>query len=158
METGKDGQSNANSTISGNIAVGRPGGASYGGGIRNGGMLTVNDSTIGGNTAAGDFYPEHSYGVGGGIANFGTLTLNNSTISGNANGGGIDLQPGGFGGGIYNDNAGSLTVNNGTVSGNSSASGSGIFNYGTATLQNTIVAYNNSGSDENCDGTQKATT
>jgi len=82
---------------------------SPGGGIRNAGTLTVNDSTISGNAARG----------GGGIANFGTLALSNSTISGNtafAGGPGVS-----YGGGIYNNNAGTLTVKNGTISGNAAA-------------------------------------
>ena len=52
--------------------------AVVGGGIFNTGTLTINNSTISGNTAAA-LMP-----TGGGIYNGGTLTINNSTISGNS--------------------------------------------------------------------------
>jgi predicted outer membrane repeat protein len=45
-----------------------------GGGIQNGGLLTLNRTTVTGNRATGD---------GGGIYNYGTLTLNHTTVSGN---------------------------------------------------------------------------
>lgn len=73
----------------------------YGGGVYNGGTLTVNQCTLTGNGAA--FF-------GGGIYNGGTLTLNQCTLSGN-NASAYN------GGGIYND--GILTVNQCTLSGNS---------------------------------------
>jgi predicted outer membrane repeat protein len=44
-----------------------------GGGIQNGGLLTLNRTTVTGNRAASD---------GGGIYNYGTLTLNNSRLTG----------------------------------------------------------------------------
>lgn len=50
-----------------------------GGGIDNGGTLTVTNSTLSGNSAS----------AGGGIVNFGALTLANSTLSGNSGGSGI---------------------------------------------------------------------
>src|SRR5215211_8013132 len=107
-----------------------------GGGIFNdGGTLTVNNSTISGNSANGN---------SGGIFNagLGTLEVNSSTISGNS--------AGTFSGGIHND-GGTLTVNNSTISGNSANNaGGGIWNADTATLNNTIVANNEGG---NCAGT-----
>jgi Pectinesterase len=63
-----------------------------GGGILTRGTLTVQNSTLSGNS--GPF-------AGGGIANGGTLTVQNSTVSGNS--AGID------GGGIFNDGTVSLT-------------------------------------------------
>jgi predicted outer membrane repeat protein len=65
-----------NSTVSGNTSE------SSGGGIFNGGTLTITDSVISGNTV--------SYN-GGGIENVGSLTMTNSTVSNNtaAAGGGI---------------------------------------------------------------------
>jgi hypothetical protein len=76
----------------------------YGGGIDNGGTLTLTDSTVSGN--AGDYAGIYntsamtiidstiaknsgaeSAGDGGGIANVGTMTVIASTISGNTNGG-----------------------------------------------------------------------
>ena len=138
--------------------------ATYGGGVLNEGTLTINSSTVSGNDA---FARVSAYG--GGISNFGALTVNNSTVSGNsagcgtltcnAGGGGINNGRGTVainnstiagnvvrahigsafysqGGGI--DNAGVLWISNSTISGNGAASGGGI--YGSAHLQNTIVA------------------
>ncbi len=64
-----------NLTITGGAAGGLPSFA--GGGIENGGTLTLDSSTVSGNTAA----------VGAGInnTNGGTVTLNFSTVSGNGN-------------------------------------------------------------------------
>ena len=72
-----------NSTVSGNSAVVPPFG--YGGGIFNGGTLTINNGTLTGNSATIS---------GGGIYNATyarLVTINNGTLSGNsaANGGGI---------------------------------------------------------------------
>jgi len=113
-----------NSFVSGNT----------GGGIVNSGTLTLNYSTVSGNTATKE---------GGGIVNSminfneaGRVTLNNSAVSGNSVTG-----TGSSGGGIYNN--GTVTLNNSTVSGNSvtgtSSSGGGIFiqNYGY--LSNYVV-------------------
>jgi len=63
-------------------------------GVANNGTLTINNSTISGNS-------------GGGINNNGTLTINSSTISGNRS-----L----YGGGISNH--GTLKINSSTISGN----------------------------------------
>jgi hypothetical protein len=97
-----------------------------GGGIYNGqgGMVTLDNSTVSGNTARNE---------GGGIFNGGMLTLTNSAISSNR---------ASFGGGI--NNVGTLTLDNTTVSGNSER---GIVNYdyGTATLTNTTVSGNSDG-------------
>jgi len=85
-----------------------------GGGISNIGTLTINTSTISGNSTGG--------GYGGGISNegYGTLTISDSTISGN--------EGSGRGGGIYN--AWQLGIHNSTISGNvaSFASGGGVYN------------------------------
>ena len=112
-----------------------------GGGIYNGGALTINNSTISGNRAG---TPKLS-GNGGGISNGGKLTINNSTISANITTAGQFGTP--SGGGI--SNGGTLTINNSTISANSAKLGGGID--GTATLQNSIVA--NSTSGGNCSGT-----
>ena len=107
-----------------------------GGGIYNGGTLTLTNSTVSGNEA------DNEYGYGGGIDNGGTLTLTNSTVSGNT-------ASDDDGGGIYNSLFGTLTLTNSTVSGNTASSdGGGIYNlFGTLTLKNTILAYN---SPNNC--------
>jgi hypothetical protein len=107
-----------------------------GGGIFNGGTLTVTNSTVTGNSVSGAF----GAGVGGGIENQGTAEVNNSTVTGNTSSGG--------GGGIGNLQ-GSVTINNSTISGNSARSGDGGGIDGTATLQNSIVASNPGG---NCHG------
>ena len=98
-----------------------------GGGIYNGGTLTVTNSTLSRNSTVGD---------GGGVCNAGTLTLTNSTMSGNS--------AGGSGGGIYNNRNGTLTVTNSTLSGNSATSwhGGGIYNAGTLTLTNSTLSGN----------------
>ncbi len=126
------------STISGNQATG------YGGGVFNAGRLTLTDSTVSGNRVGG-------LGViggrsGGGISNTGstaTLTLTNSTVSGN--------QAHGNGGGIAS--GGTLTLTNSTLTQNRADSdgvdggvGGGFsLGGGTATVRNTIVAGNFSG-------------
>jgi hypothetical protein len=83
-----------------------------------------------------------SVAFGGGLENFGTVKVFNSTFSGNS----VHLDIGG-GGGIFND-GGTLTVTNSTFSENRAGNGGAIFNSGTATLRNTIVA--NSPSGGNC--------
>ncbi len=110
-------------TISGvTIENGNFGGYPFGGGIANGGTLTLTNSIVSGNSG--------SY-IGGGIYNYGTLTLTNSTVSGNS---------ASYYGGIYNQ--GTLTLSNSTVSGNSASYYGGISNYGTLTLSNSTVSGN----------------
>lgn len=111
-----------NCTISGNFT-------DYdGGGIRNSGILTVNDSTISNN---------HAY-HGGGILNAGTMTMNECTVSGNS---------AEMGGGICCSNNSDLTVNNSTVSNNSTGifGGGGIYCYNTTLTINKSTISNNSG-------------
>ena len=96
-----------------------------GGGIFNGGAVTLEDSTVSGNTASGD---------GGGIYNnVGTVTLEDSTVSGNTaseEGGGI------------NNNGGTVTLEDSTVSGNTAFLGGGIANGGAVTLKDSTVSGN----------------
>ena len=142
-----------------------------GGGLWNGGQLTLNDSTVSNNTAAV-----------GGIFNFGQLTLNNSTVTHNTStfggGGGIfncgaslhnyglctgapgsltlnhstvsNNNAAGDGGGILNDGQTVLKLVNSTVSGNSTTGGSGggIANNGTATVDVSTVSGNSSSSGD----------
>lgn len=108
-----------------------------GGGILNFGTVTLNDSTVSGNSALSDnSAPEsNDLGFGGGIYNANVLTVNNSTFSGNSTGDG--------GGGIYNQ--GTLNVTGSTFSSNfADNQGGGIFNYntGTATVTNSQVSSN----------------
>lgn len=102
-------------------------GSGGGGGIVNFGTLTLNSTTVSGNTAVGAF------SVGGGIINEGTLTLNDSTVSDNA----AENE----GGGIFNN--GLLTLNSSTVSRNTARySGGGIFAHGSMTLNSSTVRDN----------------
>jgi uncharacterized repeat protein (TIGR01451 family) len=106
-------------------------GGSYGGGIHNGGTLTLNDCTVSGNAVSSGEY----YGAGGGIYNYGPLTLNSSTVSGN--------HAAGYGGGIFNRQGALATLNNSTVSGNAANYGGGVFNdVGIVTLQNCVFLEN----------------
>ena len=103
--------------------------ASSGGGISNVGSLSVSNSTFSDNSATNSLS-----GGGGGIYNRGTLSVSNSTFSGNS--------ANGNGGGIYN-RFGTMTINNSTFSGNSY---DGISNRGSLDFSNTIIA-NSSYSD-----------
>jgi predicted outer membrane repeat protein len=132
------------STISGNSAD------SGAGGIGNGGTLTINGSAISGNTAT----------YGGGIYNAGTLTVaKGSNLCGNSAtfGGGIfnansslTIRDTAFtantatqGGGIYNTAVATLDVRGTTFTDNSASdSGGGIYNLGTATLQECTLSAN----------------
>jgi CSLREA domain-containing protein len=98
-----------------------------GGGIRNDGTLTLNNTRVSSNTAP-------AAAGGGGICNVGTLTLNNSTVGYNdaAAGGGID-------------NFGTLRLNNSTVNDNKATTAGGINNRGTLTLDNCTVSGNDAG-------------
>jgi len=142
------------STVTGNN--GGPGGGIFVNGI---GTLTLLNSTVSNNNAAGS--------VGGGVANEnGTLTINNSTISGNtaSQGGGIysdhalsvsnstvrdnsalDAFSNAFGGGIANA-AGTASVTNSTVTGNTAggafADGGGIIDFGSLTATNDTITGN----------------
>jgi hypothetical protein len=96
----------SNSRITGNTAPGG-GGIANGngnGGAGGGGTLTINGSTISGNSATGG--PD---GGAGGIANGGSLTMSNSTVSGNQ-------AVGGAGGGIFNH--GTATITGSVITGN----------------------------------------
>ncbi len=167
--------SGVTASISGlTIANGNTPGGNGGGGIANGGNLTVSNSAFSGNSAgyggggiangiangngtltvSNSTFSGNTAGYGGGIANGGTLTVSNSTFSGNTAGLG--------GGGIYSQ-FGTVTVSNSTLAGNSAGSGGGIYNYnGTLTLTNSIVAGNTDTSSgqagDDCDscGTQNA--
>ncbi len=169
------------STVKGNLAIDPdPGGEIMGGGIYNGGNLTVARSTISGNTSEASGGRE-SYGAG--LFNNGPATITDSTLSGNqavstnatmaaSHGGGIfnesDLKltnvtvsgNGAFGatsigGGIYNANR--LTLTNATASGNSASFGANLYNLTHFPLsapldaKNTIVA-NPQGGGANCYG------
>jgi hypothetical protein len=130
------------------------GASRLGGGINNGGTLTINNSTIranrailvlnrflgngGGVSSSGRLIVNNSKiqgnsapNVGGGIWGSGALTINNSTISGNTTTS--------LGGGIAANN---LMINNSTISGNSAYAGGGIYNFGTLTINNSTISGN----------------
>ena len=103
---------------------------SAGGGIFNGGTLTLNNCMLSGNT---------SDALGGAILNGNSLTITNSTISENTVTGGL-----GFGGAIHN--SGSLTISNSTLTGNSAfTDGGGIRNDGSVTISNSTISGNHAG-------------
>jgi len=105
------------------------GNARYGGGVDNGGVLTITNSTISGN---------HASYSGGGVSDVyvaeyrqTVTTIVDSTISGNSAqgyGGGVDA--------VYN-----VTITNCTVSNNSALSGGGIS--GSATVIDSTISDNN---------------
>jgi predicted outer membrane repeat protein len=150
-------------TVTDNCVSGNTAGS--GGGILNFGTMTVDRSMVSGNTATGpDVGGYHYLGEGGGILNVGTLTVSGSTLCGNSAdlGGGIFSD--GFsttvrncaftgnsatrGGGIYFGSApGLLEVQGSTFSRNTASdSGGGIYNLGTATLQECTLSGNTAGS------------
>src|SRR5207302_6504100 len=74
---------NGTVTLSNCILTGNLGMFALGGGVHNGGMLTINNSTISNNISDDGSSGEYGGARGGGINNYGTLTINSSTISGN---------------------------------------------------------------------------
>jgi hypothetical protein len=110
-----------------------------GGGIYNGGTLTITGCTISDNLAAGGTLG------GGAIYNNGgsqvRLTISNSTISGNS-------TLGGQGGGGIMSGGGTVIITKSTISGNSSGntSGGGIYTLGLLTITNSTVSGNSAGS------------
>ncbi len=112
-----------------------------GGGIYNGGTLTVSNSTFSNN------FSTQNGGGGGGIKNHyeAMLTVRNSTFSNNGSGS--------FGGGIFNNGA-TLTVSNSTfadnwTTGGSGTAGGGINNYlGTVTVSNSTFTNNRVGDNQ----------
>jgi len=130
-----------------------------GGGIFNTGALTLTASTLAKNFVKGGNYDHDSdifnnssdLGQGGGISNQGALTLTASTLSGNyVNSGSNDPNTyyyDGVGGGIFNSRSGTVNLSATTLSGNSAnKNGGGIFNFGSTTLKNVIIA--NSGKED----------
>ena len=131
--------------------------ATFGGGIFNQGILTLNNVTLRGNAATTDNSSEggaiwntgfiNMTGViltdntarrGGAISSINTLTITNSTINNNR-------AIGQYGGGIYNrTNTSRLTLNNSLVSGNQSigTDGGGIFNDGILVSNGSVISGN----------------
>ncbi len=119
------------------------GSSTWGGGIRNSGVLTLGASTVRDNHVIG-------FGAvgkrGGGISNEGVMLIFDSTISGNSTSSSSDqtTPETALGGGIYNHTGATLTIINSTVAENTaivtgganfnSARGGGI-NHGGASLE-----------------------
>jgi len=103
------------------------------------GSLTIDQSTISGNSTTGDF------AIGGGIYAYGNLTLMGSMISGNSTTGSGSLG-GGIGTGVLNG-SGYVSLTNSTVIGNSTSNGmgGGIFAGTTVTLTSSTVNGNSTG-------------
>ncbi|MBE9562206.1 MAG: hypothetical protein IMF12_05010, partial [Proteobacteria bacterium] len=99
-----------------------------GGGIVNGGNLTIKNSTILNNSAMMN---------GGGIYSMGMLQIIDSTFANNS--------ASNFGGGLY-DMSSSAAISNSTFSGNIASSAGGIYAMTSFPLMNTIIA-NSTGSD-----------
>src|SRR5206468_4149069 len=106
------------------------GGEASGGGVFNFGTVTIQNSTLSGNTTS-------ISGSGGGVFNSGgTVTIQDSTLSGTSG-----HRGDGSGGGV--SNSGTVTIQNSTLSGNSASYGGGVSNYGgTLTLVRTLVSGN----------------
>jgi fibronectin-binding autotransporter adhesin len=129
--------------LAGNVIQGGMGaemGEAYGGGIYNNGTLIVNNSILTSNHFNSSWI---DYGYGGAIYDNGTLTITNSTLASNAASAYEDVA---FGGAIY-INAGTATVNSSTLAYNNAesdvgATGGGIANGGTLTMDNCTLAGN----------------
>lgn len=126
------------STISNNNAT-SPDLSHGGGGIYSDGTITLNRTTVSGNTTTGR---------GGGIYNQDpTTTITNSTISGNT-----ALN----GGGVFN-RFGTVTFTNTTIANNiATDNGGGVWNFsGTMNLKNTILASNTAATaSDDCAGSR----
>jgi hypothetical protein len=108
-----------------------------GGGISNGGTLTVANSTFTGN---GVDSPS-GFAAGGGISNTGTLNVTNSTFIGN--GAAVNPETGsGGGGGIVNSGTSTVTTSTFTSNNSDGGGGGGILNEGTLTVINSTFTAN----------------
>jgi hypothetical protein len=135
--------------------------ATHGGGLANGGTVTLANSTIADNfadctggglgnsgtaTLTNSIIADNFAGcTGGGLDNTGTVTLTNSTVAGNRGGSAS------FGGGLFND--GTVTLTNSTIVDNGGVdAGGGVFNGGTVILTNSTVAGNDAGAPAGAGG------
>jgi hypothetical protein len=141
--------------ITGGYAIGYP----WGGGIQNFGNLTLQNSAVAGNHAGGDteagggIYNGGTLSVigtiitgntapfGGGIANYATMTMSNTTVTFNSathNGGGLD-----------NDYGASATISDSTFAGNTAGGYGGAVDNDTATLTlaNSTLVLNKASTD-----------
>jgi CSLREA domain-containing protein len=130
------------------------GSQSLGGGLYTNGALTLERVHVTGNvaTAGGGLFVSStgsativgctvSDGVaesGAGIFNAGAVTLLNSTVSGNHGGSAFGFNT--TGGGFFNASVASLTLASVTVFGNTADDGPAIYNQGTVSLVNSLLA------------------
>jgi hypothetical protein len=147
-------------------------GPAFAGGIENLGTLTVDRSTLSGNSTIVQGAGIQNFGTlnvrkssfsdnsGGGISSSGTLTVDDSTFSENSavvaagigNGGQATINKSTFSGnhadfGGAISNGGNLTVDHSTFSGNFAlVSGGGIANVGGLTVTHSTITQNSSGS------------
>jgi hypothetical protein len=122
------GISNDGGSMTVNDSVITRNGSVFSGAISNRGPLTINRSTIAGNTSTSG---------SGGIFNIaGTVTVNASTIIDNVAGSRNS------GGGIFNFEQ--MVITNSTIAGNSATIGGGIYNDGSMTISGSTIADNSS--------------
>ena len=110
--------------------------ADTGGGISNGGNLTVRNVVLSNNRG---IY------TGGAIENYGTLTLDRSLVTGNGRPKAYAEAQNSYvtnGGGIWSSPGSSLTITDSTVSGNNATRGGGIYAYGTSVITNSTIGDN----------------
>src|SRR5439155_24392490 len=89
-----------------------------GGAIDNTGAMTIQSSTVSGNTAT-ESGGTNAFAEGGGIINVGTMHLVLSKVTANhATATGATNQNNPVGGGIFNGGAGNLTIDRSTISSN----------------------------------------
>jgi hypothetical protein len=119
------------------VSIRNNSGSAQGGGLYNGGLVTLNRVTLSSNTGNGSTLQ------GGGLFNSGTANLTNVTISGNT----LNVTTGAQGGGLYN--AANLALTNVTLAFNTVAvaggtptlEGANVFHaVGSTTLNNTLIA------------------
>ena len=114
-----------------------------GGGVYNSGTFTMNGGSVHDNAIA---YNSDGRAQGGGISNDGTITLTNVDLYANT----ITATNGGAqGGGLYHELGGSATLTNVWVRNNTiipnttfDNGGAGIYQRGTITMTNTLIAQN----------------
>lgn len=112
------------------LAVNRQSTEQGGGGVKNSGKLTVENSSLTGNHVQG----EGSANTGGGISNNGRCTITNSIIENNS---------AGRGGGLTNLEGAVLNISGSTLSGNRAPEGGGILNSGDLKATNVTFSNNN---------------
>jgi CSLREA domain-containing protein len=155
----------ANTSVSGNVAISVPPGATpsaEGGGIYSDEPLALSSSTVSGNTAVGS---TNGTAQGGGLALLVPASITNSTVTGNSvSSSGTGTS---HGGGIL-DTVGagqSVSILNSTIDGNSVAGGTGGSSGGnsftgtnaTAMFENTILSSGAASTGPNCAGSGTTT-